>query len=108
MTRSRAGPFVAGAPLPIASSVMVMLARTFFWVHTGLCLAYLAFAGRALGVSVAGAARVLPRSLRVGDLLVVHDERAVNAMLYVVLGLFLLYAEIYMYRVYLLTTTLLA
>ncbi len=83
---------------------MITLARIFFWLHSGLCLVYIAFAGRAVLRGLMESDGFLPRSLQFGDILVLNNDKVVDAMTYLVLGLFLLYAEIYMYRVYCVAT----
>lgn len=83
---------------------MVKLAEIFFWLHTGLCVTYLCWAGRAAVRSLRGGLNALPKSFQLGDMLVLSNDKVVDGMTYLVLGLFLLYAEIYMYRVYCMAT----
>jgi len=86
---------------------MIAFARTFFWLHTVLCVGFVFMALRA-GVSAIGSAdTVLPGRSRLGSIAVVNDDRAVTGLMYVVLGLFLVYAEIYLYRVYTMANTFL-
>jgi len=83
---------------------MIWLAKTFFWLHSTLCLVYLVVVGRAALKAVTDGSGFGPTSFRFGDILVLNNDKVVDGMTYLVLGLFLLYAEIYMYRVYAMAT----
>ena len=79
---------------------MISLAKIFFYIHTALCFAYVCVVLSALGRSLKSEGALDFGSLRVGNLLLLNNDRVVDGVTYLILGLFLLYAEIYMYRVY--------
>ena len=84
---------------------MIWIAKIFFYLHTALCCVYLGVVARACFRSVLGGSSFSMDTLQVGDILVLNNDKVVDGMTYLVLGLFLLYAEIYMYRVYTLATS---
>lgn len=84
---------------------MITLACMAFWLHSVLCAGFALWAIVAFARAVeGGAGGFLPRTVRIGHIAVAGDETVVNGVTYVILGLFLLYAEVYLYRVYTVAT----
>ena len=84
---------------------MIWIAKIFFYLHTAICCAYLAIVARAFVRTITGGKGFTFDTMQVGDILVMNNDKVVDGMTYLVLGLFLLYAEIYMYRVYTVATS---
>ena len=84
---------------------MIWIAKIFFYLHTAICCAYLAIVARAFVRTITGGKGFSFDTMQVGDILVMNNDKVVDGMTYLVLGLFLLYAEIYMYRVYTVATS---
>ena len=53
-----------------------------------------------LSVGALASASTEKKMVQINNLYLINDERVVNGIMYLVLGLFLVYAEIYMYRIY--------
>lgn len=81
-------------------------AKIFFYIHSGLCLAYLAMVCRLSVGAFLCTASASSTALKIDNLYLINDDRVVNGIMYLILGLFLLYAEIYMYRIYSLSQVL--
>ena len=87
-------------------SMMMNFAKIFFYMNSCLCLAYFVMVCRlSVGAILCGASGS-SSAPKVDNLYLVNDERVVNGIMYLILGLFLLYVEIYMYRIYSLSQVL--
>jgi len=86
--------------------MMMNFAKIFFYMHSCLCLAYFLMVCRLSVGAVLCTVSGSSSSLKVDNLYLINDERVVNGIMYLILGLFLLYAEIYMYRIYSLSQVL--
>ena len=84
---------------------MAEAAVWFFYVHTAICGVYLCMVA-SFGwawVRRNGVLAAIPKTHKVGPVRRIDDSTFMHAAGYVILGLYLVYAELYLYRVYLLT-----